>query len=100
MNFYTSCIKHHSVINPYEIGPHNLNSLALGPPDEKENGMTDKDKFAHRLALLEGVNFSPADLEAIVAEIEDLERVVSELEEFSQDTPWITQQVQPADKKV
>ena len=57
------------------------------------------DKIAHRLALLEGVNFSPADLESIVNEIEDLERVVAELEEFSQGTPWIAQQVQPADKK-
>lgn len=62
--------------------------------------MADKEKFAHRLALLEGTEFSPADLEAIVAEIEDLERVVAELEEFAVDTPWISQQFQPAGKKV
>lgn len=62
--------------------------------------MNDKDKIAHRLALLEGVEFSPADLESITAEIEDLERVVAELEEFAQGTPWISQQAQPADKKV
>jgi hypothetical protein len=62
--------------------------------------MTAKDKVAHRLALLEGAEFSPADLEAIVSEIEDLEKVVAELEEFAQGTPWVSQQVQPADKKV
>lgn len=62
--------------------------------------MHDKDKIAHRLALLEGMNFSPADLESIVNEIEDLERVVAELEKFSQGTPWIARQAQPADKKV
>ena len=62
--------------------------------------MTDKDKFAHRLALLERVSFSPADLEAIVTEIEDLERVVAELDDFSHETPWISHQAQPAGKKV
>lgn len=62
--------------------------------------MTDQDKIAHRLALLEGVDFSAADLEFITAEIDDLERVVAELEEFAQDTPWISQQAQPASKKV
>jgi len=61
--------------------------------------MKDTDKVAHRLALLEGVSFSTADLESIVAEIVDLERVVAELEEFSQGTPWISVQAQPAGKK-
>jgi aldehyde:ferredoxin oxidoreductase len=61
--------------------------------------MTDKDKIAHRLALLEGVKLSPADLESIAGEIEDLDRVVAELEEFSQKTPWISQQTQPLSKK-
>jgi len=37
--------------------------------------MTDKDKFAHRLALLEGVSFSPADLEAIVTETLELAKL-------------------------
>lgn len=60
--------------------------------------MKDPDKLAHRLALLEDVRFSPADMESIVAEIEDLERVVSELEEFAQGTPWISQQTQPSGK--
>lgn len=62
--------------------------------------MTDKDRIAHRLALLEGAEFSSAELESITAEIEDLERVVAELEEFAQGTPWISQQTQPAGKKV
>ena len=61
--------------------------------------MKDADKVAHRLALLEGVNLSKADLESIATEIKDLERVVVELEEFGQDTPWISMQVQPAGKK-
>ena len=52
--------------------------------------MKDTDKVAQRLALLEGVNLSKADLESIVTEIEDFERVVAELEEFGQDTPWIS----------
>ena len=61
--------------------------------------MKDTDKVAHRLALLEGVNLSKADLESIATEIKDLERVVAELEEFGQSTPWISQQVQPAAQK-
>lgn len=62
--------------------------------------MTDKDKFAHRLALLEDVSFSPDDLESIGSEIEDLERIVAELEEFAQCAPWISLQSQPSSKKV
>jgi len=62
--------------------------------------MTEKDKIAHRLALLEGFELSAADLEFITAEIDDLERVVAELEEFAQGTRWISQQAQPAGKKV
>ena len=62
--------------------------------------MSVADKIAHRLALLAGVNFSGADLESIIVEIEDLERVVAELEEFSQGTPWISLQAQPAGQKV
>ncbi len=60
--------------------------------------MMDTDKVTRRLALLEGVNLSPEDLESIVAEIEDFERVVAELEEFSQGIPWIALQVQPPGK--
>ena len=60
--------------------------------------MKDTDKIAHRLSLLEGVPFSPADMESIISEIEDLERVVSELEDFAQGTPWISQQTQTSGK--
>jgi hypothetical protein len=58
------------------------------------------DKLADRLALLEGVNLSEADLDYIAAEIEDLDRVVAELEDFAQGIPWVSQQVQPAGNKV
>jgi hypothetical protein len=61
--------------------------------------MKNTEKVAQRLALLEGISLSPADLEWIASEIEDLERVVAELEEFSQDTVWISLQAQPAGKK-
>lgn len=61
--------------------------------------MKHKDKVANRLALLEGVNFSKAYLDAILTEIEDLDRIIAELEEFAQGTPWISQQRQPAGTK-
>ena len=61
--------------------------------------MNATDKVAARLALLEGVNISPADLETIANEIEDNQRIVAELEAFAQDTPWISLQVQPPGKK-
>ena len=61
--------------------------------------MKDKDKIAHRLALLEGTTLSETDLESIATEIEDLERVMGELEEFAQETPWISHQDQPPAKK-
>ncbi|HEY7221670.1 MAG TPA: hypothetical protein VH985_25075 [Candidatus Binatia bacterium] len=61
--------------------------------------MNDKEKIAHRLTVLQGVNLSPTDLEAIVGELEDIDRVVAELETFAQDTPWVAQQMQPASKK-
>ena len=61
--------------------------------------MADPDKLTQRVALLEGGEFSPADLEAIAKEIEDNQRVVAELEKFADDTPWISHQAQPADRK-
>ena len=61
--------------------------------------MNDTNKFEHRLALLEGVNFSPDELESIIKEIQDNQRIVAELEEFGTDTPWISHQVQPGEKK-
>ena len=65
----------------------------------KGDEMKDTDRVAHRLALIEGVSLSKADLEFITNEIEDLETVMAELEEFGQDTPWISHQVQPPGKK-
>ncbi len=65
----------------------------------KGDEMKDTDKVAHRLALLEGVNLSKADLEFIANEIKDLERVMAELEEFGQGTPWISLQALPPGKK-
>lgn len=62
--------------------------------------MKDTDRVAHRLALLEGVSLSKADLEFIANEIEDLERVMAELEEFGQGTPWISLQAQPPGKRL
>ena len=61
--------------------------------------MDHRDKIAHRLALLEGVSLSPAELASVVSEIEDFDRIVIELEEFSQDTAWISLQAQPTGKK-
>ena len=61
--------------------------------------MNDREKIVHRLALLRGVDLSPADLEAIIGELEDLDRVVTELEAFAQETPWVAQPMQPASKK-
>jgi hypothetical protein len=61
--------------------------------------MTLADKLAHRLALLDGVEIAPADLEAIAQEIEDNLRGIAELEEFAKDTPWISHQAQPEGKK-
>lgn len=58
-----------------------------------------EDEIAHRLSLLEGVIFSPAELDAIAHEIEDNLRIVAELEEFSKDTAWISHQAQPAGRK-
>jgi len=66
----------------------------------EEEGMKNTETVAQRLALLEGISLSPADLEWIASEIEDLQRVVAELEEFSRDTPWTAMPVQPPDKKV
>jgi len=61
--------------------------------------MTNQDELAHRLTLLQGVEFSPADIETISHEIVDNLRVVAELEEFAKDTAWISHQAQPASRK-
>lgn len=61
--------------------------------------MKDLDQVAQRLALLDGVSFSTADIEFIGAEIEELARILAELEEFAQGSPWISLPAQPPDKK-
>ncbi|HEY1234730.1 MAG TPA: hypothetical protein VGH22_15230 [Candidatus Binatia bacterium] len=61
--------------------------------------MSEKDRFAHRLALLGGVEFSSTDLDIITSEIEDMDRIVTELEQFAHDTAWISLQAQPSEKK-
>ena len=60
--------------------------------------MNDKEKLAARLAPLEGIELSRADLAHVTEEIKDIERVVLELEEFAGDVPWMSQQVQPGTK--
>jgi hypothetical protein len=61
--------------------------------------MNNNDRIAHRLALLEAVSLSPADLESIVRDIEDNERIIAELEEFSGAIPWVSMQRQPSKEK-
>lgn len=61
--------------------------------------MNDKEKLAARLASLDGIELSAADIEHISEEIKDIERVVAELEEFARDVPWMSQQTQPAGTK-
>ena len=56
-------------------------------------------EITHRLTLIDGVEFSSAEREAIAKEIADNLRVVAELEEFSQETAWISHQAQPTGNK-
>ena len=62
--------------------------------------MADTKFIEHRLALLEGAQFSSADLESITRDVEDNQRIIAELEAFADETPWISLQAQPAGKKV
>ncbi len=61
--------------------------------------MNETSKVNQRLALLDGIDLSPADLEFVATEAVDIERVVAQLEEFARDVPWISLQAQPVDKK-
>lgn len=61
--------------------------------------MSETGRFAHRLALLGGVEFSTTELEIITSEIAEMERILTELEEFAHDTPWVSLQTQPIEKK-
>jgi hypothetical protein len=60
--------------------------------------MSEKDRCAHRLALLGDVEFSTTDLEVITTEVAEMERILAELEQFAQDTPWVSLQAQPIAK--
>jgi hypothetical protein len=60
--------------------------------------MSEKDRCAHRLALLGDVEFSTTDLEVITTEVAEMERILAELEDFAQDTPWVSLQAQPIEK--
>jgi hypothetical protein len=62
--------------------------------------VSEKNRFAHRLALLGAVEFSATDLELITSEIADIDRILAELEEFAQDTAWVSLQAQPIEKKL
>jgi hypothetical protein len=57
-------------------------------------------EVARRLALLQGIEISPGDLESIAREIEDNLRIVAELDEFSREIPWTALQVQPSGRRV
>jgi hypothetical protein len=60
--------------------------------------VSEKNRFAHRLALLGAAEFSANDLELITSEIAEMDRVLTELEEFAHDTPWVSLQTQPMKK--
>lgn len=52
-------------------------------------------RISRRLALLEGLRLTHADLEIIVTELEDYERALQELETFAEGTSWPSLPVQP-----
>jgi hypothetical protein len=66
----------------------------------KEKPVSEKNRFAHRLTLLGAVEFSASDLELITSEIAEMDRILADLEDFAQDTPWVSLQAQPIEKKV
>ena len=53
------------------------------------------ERIARRLALLEGLGLTQADLESIVVELEDYDRALRELEAFAEGTSWPSLPVQP-----
>jgi hypothetical protein len=66
----------------------------------KEKPVSEKNRFAYRLALLGAVEFSASDLELITSEIAEMDRILADLEDFAQDTPWVSLQAQPIEKKL
>jgi hypothetical protein len=61
--------------------------------------MNEKERIAARLAPLDDIGLSSADIEHVMEEVKDIERVVAELEEFARDVPWMSQQTQPSPPK-
>jgi hypothetical protein len=53
------------------------------------------ERLKRRLALLEGLTLSQADLDSIVAELELFDRALQELEAFAEGVPWPSLPVQP-----
>ena len=53
---------------------------------------------ARRLALLDGLSLSQADLESIVAELEVFHRALQELEAFAEGVQWTSLPVPPANQ--
>ncbi|MDH3443973.1 MAG: hypothetical protein OEN50_08635 [Deltaproteobacteria bacterium] len=57
------------------------------------------ERVARRLALLDGLSLSQADLESIVAELEVFDRALQELEAFAEGVRWTSLPVQPHNQK-
>lgn len=53
------------------------------------------ERIARRLALVEDMRLSQADIESIVAELEDFDRALRELEAFAEGTSWPSLPMQP-----
>jgi hypothetical protein len=53
------------------------------------------ERVARRLALLEGLTLTQADLESIAAELDVFDRALQELEIFAEGVPWPSLPVQP-----
>jgi hypothetical protein len=51
--------------------------------------------ITRRLALLDGLTLSQADIESIIAEFEDFDRALRELEAFAEGVPWPALPAQP-----
>jgi hypothetical protein len=62
---------------------------------EEVSGKMASERVARRLALLEGLSLSQADLESVVAELEVFDRAMQELEDFAEGVPWPSLPVQP-----
>lgn len=52
-------------------------------------------KIARRLVLLEGVELSQVDLQAVIADLEAFDQALAELTPFAEAQPWLALQAQP-----